>query len=267
MFKLVKQNSGVGKVWLVGAGPGDADLLTIKALRAIQSADIILYDRLVSEDIRSLFPSNTPAFYVGKTMGNHCIPQDKLNELLVEKAQKGFNICRLKGGDPFVFGRGAEEMLVLRNSNIEVEVVPGVTAGIGAVAYAGIPVTHRGLSQACTFVTGHAEKEFNIDWQSLASLKSTLVFYMGLNKLPTITEQLLKHGLDANTPAALIENGCRNEQRVFTGKITDLEAMAKQNELQTPTLIVVGQVVELAESLQWYGTLTTEDSQWKQLSA
>lgn len=267
MFKLVKQNNSYGKVDLVGAGPGDADLLTIKALRSIQNADIILYDRLVSDEIRALFPSQTPAFYVGKTLGNHCIPQNKLNELLVEKAQQGFNICRLKGGDAFVFGRGGEEMLVLKQAGITVDVVPGITAGIGAAAYAGIPVTHRGISQACTFITGHAEKEFNIDWQALASLNSTLVFYMGLNKLPLITQNLLTHGLNANTPAALIENGCRQTQRVFTGKVTDLEHMAKQHELVSPTLIVVGHVVELAESLQWFGSLTTEDSNWKQLSA
>lgn len=267
MFKLVKQDSGVGKVSLVGAGPGDADLLTIKALRCIQTADIILYDRLVSEDIRSLFPASTPAFYVGKAMGNHCIPQDKLNELLVEKAQKGFNICRLKGGDPFVFGRGGEEMLVLKQAGIEVEVVPGVTSGIGAASYSGIPVTHRGLSQACTFVTAHAEKTLNIDWQALARLNHTLVFYMGLSKLPEIHQQLVAHGLAADTPAALIENGCRKEQRVFTGTVSNLEQLAKQHKLQTPTLVVVGQVVELAESLHWFGQLTSENSEWTQLSA
>ncbi len=267
MFKLVKQNNGVGKVSLVGSGPGDADLLTIKALRCIQSADIILYDRLVSEDIRALFPSTTPAFYVGKAMGNHCIPQDKLNELLIEKAQKGFSICRLKGGDPFVFGRGGEEMLALREQGIQVEVVPGVTSGIGAAAYSGIPVTHRGLSQSCTFVTAHAEKTLNIDWQALAKLNNTLVFYMGLNKLAEITTQLTQHGLAAHTPAALIENGCREEQRVFTGTLADLEAMAERNNLTSPSLIVVGQVVELAESLHWFGSLTTADSQLTQLSA
>lgn len=267
MFKLVNENNDVGKVSLVGSGPGDADLLTIKALRCIQTADIILYDRLVSEDVRALFPSDTPAFYVGKAMGNHCIPQEKLNELLVEKALKGFSICRLKGGDPFVFGRGGEEMLILRENGIEVEVIPGITSGIGAAAYSGIPVTHRGISQACTFVTAHAEKELMIDWQALAAVNHTLVFYMGLSKLPVITAQLTQHGLSANTPAALIENGCRDEQRVFTGTLSELEVMAKHNNLKSPSLIVVGQVVELAESLHWFGTLTSAQSQCTQLSA
>ncbi|MER2490718.1 uroporphyrinogen-III C-methyltransferase [Catenovulum sediminis] len=267
MFKLVTKDIGVGKVFLVGAGPGDADLITVKALRCIQTADIILYDRLVSDDIRSLFPATTPAFYVGKAMGHHCIPQDQLNALLIEKAQKGFSICRLKGGDPFVFGRGGEEMLALKQQGIEVEVVPGVTSGVGAAAYAGIPVTHRGTSQACTFITAHAEKELNVDWQALARLDHTLVFYMGLNKLPDIRQQLTTHGLAADTPAALIENGCRKEQRVFTGSVSDLEGLAKQHKLQSPTLVVIGHVVELAESLHWFGSLTSSNSEWTQLSA
>ncbi|WP_017445847.1 uroporphyrinogen-III C-methyltransferase [Gayadomonas joobiniege] len=267
MFKLVQPAPKHGTVTIVGAGPGDADLLTIKALRCIQSADIILYDRLVSQDIRDLFPTETPAFYVGKAAGNHCIPQAQLNQLLIEKAQKGYSICRLKGGDPFVFGRGGEEMLALHQAGIQVEVVPGVTAGVGAAAYSGIPVTHRGLAQACTFITGHGEKSLDVDWSSLAKMQHTLVFYMGLGNLADITKQLTHHGMCADMPAALIENGCRKDQRTFTGQLSNLEQIAKQHQLRSPTLIVIGRVVELAESLHWFASLTSTNAQIAQMTA
>ncbi len=163
---------------LVGAGPGDPDLLTVKALRVIQQADVIVYDRLVSKEICQLFPSSTPTVYVGKAKDHHSVPQQNINELLVNKAKQGLNICRLKGGDAFVFGRGGEEMLELRQAGVEVDLVPGITAAAGCTSYAGIPLTHRGLSQGCTFVTAHAEKELYICWQSLAQLDHTLVFFI-----------------------------------------------------------------------------------------
>jgi len=159
-----------GKVWLVGAGPGDADLLTVKALSAINSADIIFYDQLVSEEICALFPKNTPALYVGKVKNNHSIPQEDLNQLLISQAQSGLTVCRIKGGDPFVFGRGGEELLELRKAGIEAEVIPGITSASGCSTYANIPLTHRGLSQGCTFVTGHAEKTLDVNWNALAQL-------------------------------------------------------------------------------------------------
>ncbi len=241
-----------GRVVLVGAGPGDPDLLTVKALRAIQTADIILYDRLVSSDIRALFPVTTPAFYVGKTKGHHSVVQTELNHLLVAKAQAGLTVCRLKGGDAFVFGRGGEEMLELKQAGIAVEVVPGVTAASGCSSYAGIPLTHRGLAQGCTFVTGHAETELDINWTSLAQLKHTLVFYMGLSSASVIQQNLLLQGLSAATPVALIENGCCDNQRVISGTLDQLVELATQEKVQSPALIVIGDVVTLASQLAWF---------------
>lgn len=249
-----------GKIWLVGAGPGDPDLLTVKALRVIEQADLILFDNLVSQEIRNLFPASTPAFYVGKIKDAHSIPQEELNELLVEKALAGLNVCRIKGGDPFVFGRGGEEMLRLKHSGIEVELVPGVTAAAGCTSYAGIPLTHRGVSQGCTLVTAHAEKELGINWASLAGMDHTLVFYMGLSKAGMISERLMTEGLPAETPAALIENGCCPQQRVIRGQLHDLANMVEREAVQSPALIVVGQVVNLAEQLDWFTSLSSEEN-------
>src|SRR6187551_720108 len=207
------KKSRVGKVWLVGAGPGDAELLTVKALRAINTADIIFYDYLVSADIRALFPKSVPAHYVGKAKNQHSIAQEDLNQLLVKQAQLGLTVCRIKGGDPFVFGRGGEELLELRTAGIEAEVIPGITSASGCSTYADIPLTHRGLSQGCTFVTGHAEKSLDVNWDALAQLNHTLVFYMGLTRADEISAKLLAGGLSADTPVAIIENGCRKDQR------------------------------------------------------
>ncbi len=250
--QLTSSSTRSGKVWLVGAGPGDADLLTVKALRIIQQADLILYDRLVSEEIRALFPAQTAALFVGKSKNHHSVPQDTLNHLLVEKAREGLNICRLKGGDPFIFGRGSEEMLVVRDAGIDVEVVPGITAASGATSYAGIPLTHRGLSQACSFITGHGADGLDLNWSALAQSGHTLVFYMGLSKLGEIQQQLIQHGLAAATPAALIENGTRADQRVVTGPLRELASLAETHAIQSPALIVVGEVTRLAHSLAWF---------------
>lgn len=238
-----------GKVWLVGAGPGDADLLTIKALRAINSADIIFYDQLVSEEICALFPKNTPALYVGKVKNNHSIPQEDLNQLLVDQAQLGFNVCRIKGGDPFVFGRGGEELLELRKAGVETEVVPGVTSASGCSTYADIPLTHRGLSQGCTFVTGHAEKILDVNWNALAQLNHTLVFYMGLTRSGEIAEKLLAGGLAADTPVAIIENGCRKNQRDIISDVANFSEAVVREKVRSPALIIVGQVVKMKEQL------------------
>ncbi|BFM10959.1 hypothetical protein R50072_11120 [Simiduia litorea] len=252
LARLKPRNSAsVGRVSLVGAGPGDADLLTVKALRTLQQADVIFYDRLVSEDIRALFPSSTPAIYVGKAKDRHSIPQQDLNSLLVETAQLGLHVCRLKGGDAFVFGRGGEEMLELKQAGIAVDVVPGITAGAGATAYAGIPLTHRGIAQGVSFVTAHGEKELHINWSSLAHSGHTLVFYMGLGSVATIARELNKAGLCAGTPAAIIEKGCSAQQRVFTEKLADLPALVERHHIESPALIVVGEVVRLREQLQW----------------
>ncbi|MGF1756851.1 uroporphyrinogen-III C-methyltransferase [Photobacterium sagamiensis] len=260
-----KEPRQAGKVSLVGAGPGDPDLLTLKALRVIQNADLILFDRLVSKEICQLFPPSTPAIYVGKAKDCHSVPQNEINELLIAKAQQGLNICRLKGGDSFVFGRGGEEMLCLMQAGIEVELVPGITAAAGCTSYAGIPLTHRGLSQGCTFVTAHAEKELDIRWQSLAQLDHTLVFYMGLSKAQMIADRLIEAGLDTSTPAALIENGCCPQQRVVRGKLYQLAELVSREQVKSPALIVIGKVVDLADQLQWFRSM--DHSELKRLSA
>ncbi len=238
-----------GKVWLVGAGPGNADLLTIRALRAIENADLILFDQLVSDEIRALFPKQVPHFYVGKVKGQHSIEQQDLNALLVKKARAGLNVCRVKGGDPFVFGRGGEELLALLAAGVDAEVVPGITAASGCTTNAGIPLTHRGLAQGCTLVTAQGEKEAALNWQALASLNHTLVFYMGVSRAQWIAESLINAGLDTNTPAAVIENGCRHNQRVLVSDIANLPALIQLEAVTSPALIVVGQVVSLAATL------------------
>lgn len=244
------KKSRLGKVWLVGAGPGDAELLTVKALRAITTADIIFYDYLVSAEIRALFPTNIPAHYVGKAKNQHSIAQEDLNQLLVKQAQLGLTVCRIKGGDPFVFGRGGEELLELRTAGIEAEVIPGITSASGCSTYADIPLTHRGLSQGCTFVTGHAEKSLDVNWDALAQLKHTLVFYMGLTRADEISAKLLAGGLAADTPVAIIENGCRKDQRDIISTLKEFPAAVLREHVQSPALIIVGEVVRMKEKLQ-----------------
>ena len=245
-----QKKTPAGKVWLVGAGPGDADLLTVKALRAINEADIIFFDQLVSAEIRALFPRETPALYVGKAKNHHSIAQEDLNQLLVNQAQLGLTVCRIKGGDPFVFGRGGEELLELRKAGIEAEVIPGITSASGCSTYANIPLTHRGIAQGCTFVTAHAEKSLDINWASLAHLNHTLVFYMGVTRADVISRELCSAGMAATTPVAIIENGCRSDQRVLTAQISELAELVADNSVKSPALIIVGEVVNLAEQLE-----------------
>jgi uroporphyrin-III C-methyltransferase len=243
----------VGRVSLVGAGPGDPELLTLKALRLIESVDLVLFDRLVSDEIIALIPKHTRQIYVGKAKSNHSIPQSILNQYMIDMARQGLTICRLKGGDPFVFGRGSEEMLELKQAGIETEVVPGITAASGATAYAGIPLTHRGVSTGCTFITGHKQNgELDLNWSSLASCGHTLVFYMGLSKAEAISKALQNHGLSGQTPAALIERGSQSSQRVVTGSLATLASMARSQQIASPALIVVGEVVTFSEPLAWF---------------
>ena len=256
-----------GRVSLVGAGPGDPDLLTIKALRVIQTVDLIVFDSLVSDEIRDLFPKNTKTQYVGKRKNQPSVKQSEINALLIESAKSGLNVCRLKGGDAFVFGRGSEEMLELKNADIKVEVVPGITAASGCSSYAGIPLTHRGLSQGCTFVTAHADKKLGINWKALAQLDHTLIFYMGLSKATLIEEQLIAGGLDKNTPVAFIENGCKPEQRIISGKLQQLSQLVTRHNIQSPALIMIGKVVALSEQLQWLENSENTAHFAKQLSA
>lgn len=246
---LSSLNSGF--VSLVGAGPGDPDLLTVKGYRVIQQAEVVVYDRLVSPEILALAGSDAEMIYVGKKLDYHCVPQDQINQLLVDKAKEGKRVVRLKGGDSFIFGRGGEELEELAEHGVRFEVVPGITAAAGATAYAGIPLTHRDHAQSVQFITGHVQKDGKeIEWQSLAQSNNTLVFYMGLKQCEYIAAKLLENGIDADMSCAIIENGTRREQRVFTGNLSDLARMAK--EAVSPALIVVGSVTSLHDKLKWF---------------
>lgn len=240
-----KSTLHAGEVALVGAGPGDAELLTIRALRFIEQADVVIYDRLVSDEIMALLPNHCQRFYVGKEQAKHCVPQAKINELLVQYAKQGQKVVRLKGGDPFIFGRGGEEAEFLLQNGISCHVCPGITAASGCTTYAGIPLTYRGVAQACTFITGHLQNDGQLDlpWQSLSCSNQTVVFYMGINTLPSITEQLIEHGRGPNTPAALIRNGTQLDQQVFRGTLSSLTELAAKHKITPPSLIVIGNVV------------------------
>lgn len=240
-----------GEVALVGAGPGDPELLTLKALNYLQQADVVLYDYLVSEEIMALVPSETILVCVGKRAGHHSVPQEKTNQLLVDFAKQGHKVVRIKGGDPFVFGRGGEELEVLADAGINFQVVPGITAAAGATAYAGIPLTHRDYAQSAMFITGHLKAESDqMDWSTLARGQQTLVIYMGLMKSNYIQEQLIKHGRDPHTSIAIIERGTQLSQKVFKGQLAELADLAKQAE--APALIVIGEVVQLSQKLDWF---------------
>lgn len=248
-----------GEVALVGAGPGDAELLTLKAMSFLQQADVVLYDYLVSDDIMALIPSDTILVCVGKRAGHHSVPQEKTNQLLVDFAKQNHRVVRIKGGDPFVFGRGAEELEALVHAGIHFQVVPGITAAAGATAYAGIPLTHRDYAQSAVFITGHLKNEGEqVDWSTLAKGQQTLVVYMGLLKSQQIQQQLIQHGRSSETPIAIIERGTQQNQRVSIGTLAQLAELAKGAE--SPALIVVGEVVRLSEQLSWFGK-TSKPSQ------
>ncbi|EGQ9629206.1 uroporphyrinogen-III C-methyltransferase [Vibrio cholerae] len=241
-----------GEVALVGAGPGDPELLTVKALSYLQQADVVLYDYLVSDEIMALIPSETILVCVGKRAGHHSVPQEKTNQLLVDFARQGYRVVRIKGGDPFMFGRGGEELEVLFEAGVKFQVVPGITAAAGATAYAGIPLTHRDYAQSALFVTGHLKAQAeDLDWSTLARGKQTLVIYMGLSNAEAIAEQLQLHGRQASTPVAIIERGTQANQQVLIGTLQTLPSLASQ--AQSPALIVVGEVVALAAKLHWFG--------------
>jgi len=245
-----------GEVALVGAGPGDPELLTIKALNFLQQADVVLYDYLVSDEIMALVPDDSILVCVGKRAGHHSVPQEKTNQLLVDFAKQGHRVVRIKGGDPFIFGRGGEELEVLFDAGIKFQVIPGITAAAGATAYAGIPLTHRDFAQSAIFVTGHLKaKADDMDWSTLARGNQTLVIYMGLMKSTTIAQQLIEHGRSASTPIAIIERGTQSSQKVFRGQLSELPQLAAG--AQSPSLIVVGEVVTLADKLQWFNDSST----------
>ncbi len=249
---LLEWKTPKGEVYLVGAGPGDPELLTLKALRLMQQADVVIYDRLVSPAIMELCRRDATKIYVGKARSNHAVPQEGINALLVEYASKGQRVCRLKGGDPFIFGRGGEEIQELFAAGVPFQVVPGITAASGCSAYAGIPLTHRDYAQSVRFLTGHLkEGSPELPWDELVYQNQTLVLYMGLVGLEKICEKLIEHGQRPDMPVALISKGTTPEQKVLVGTLVDIASKVEENHIQAPTLTIIGDVVSLREQLQW----------------
>ncbi len=251
---LIEWQKPKGEVYLVGAGPGDPELLTLKALRLMQQADVVIYDRLVSQPIMDLCRRDAEKIYVGKARSNHAVPQDGINALLVKYASEGKRVCRLKGGDPFIFGRGGEEIQELFDAGVAFQVVPGITAASGCSAYAGIPLTHRDYAQSVRFLTGHLkEGSPELPWNELVYENQTLVLYMGLVGLEKICAKLIEHGQRPNMPVALISKGTTPQQKVVVGTLEDIASKVAEHQIQAPTLTIIGEVVSLREQLQWQG--------------
>ncbi|MBF7016093.1 uroporphyrinogen-III C-methyltransferase [Staphylococcus durrellii] len=250
----------MGKVFLVGAGPGDPDLITVKGVKAIEQADVILYDRLVNQTLLDYASSEAKLVYCGKHPNHHSLPQEEINDLLVDLAQSGNTVTRLKGGDPFIFGRGGEEAEQLAAAHIQFEIVPGITSGVAAPAYAGIPVTHRDYSSSVAFVTGVIKDDIDADdyWKSLVHGPDTLCIYMGVKKLPDICRLLLKHGKNESTPVALVHYGTTENQQTVTGTLTDIVERAEG--VKNPAMIIVGEVVKLRDKISWFESTQLQDN-------
>lgn len=250
---VLQHEARTGIVYLVGAGPGDPDLLTLRAAKLLEQADVVVYDNLVSEGVVNFTRHDAQRIFVGKEKSRHTMPQEEINQLLVKLAKEGKKVVRLKGGDPFIFGRGGEELEVLVEHAIPFEVVPGITAANGVSCYSGIPLTHRDYAQSCVFATGHLKDDsLDLDWQSLTRKNQTVVIYMGLGALAEIARQLIDHGMPASMPAAIIEKGTTSDQKVFTGTLETLPDLVRTLALKSPCLIIVGQVVALHKRLQWF---------------
>lgn len=253
--------SSLGEIYLVGGGPGDPDLLTFRALHLIQQADVVVYDRLVSEAVLNLVRRDAVRIYAGKERDHHVLPQETINQLLVRLAKEGKRVVRLKGGDPFIFGRGGEEIDTLAAERIPFQVVPGITAASGCAAYAGIPLTHRDYSQSVVFVTGHLKDgTVNLNWKALIQPNQTIVFYMGLLGLTTICRELIQHGMPASTKAALVQQGTLPNQRVLVGNLETLPAIVEAAKVKAPTLIIVGEVVQLHGRLNWFNPASPSET-------
>ena len=244
-----------GIVYLIGAGPGDPELITLKGIRRLRQADVVLYDRLINDELLGETKTEAELIFVGKQPTNHSMRQEEINALLIQHAQQGRMVVRLKGGDPFVFGRGGEEALALSEANIPFEVIPGVSSAIAVPAYAGIPVTHRNHTSAVTIITGHEKEQAQaptLDWEALAKIGGTLVILMGVKELPAITRRLLAGGLAPDTPAAAIQEGTTPQQRVVNGTLATIATQALEERITSPAIVVVGTVVSLSNALSWY---------------
>lgn len=245
-----------GIVYLVGAGPGDPELLTIKAEKIIKAAEVIVYDRLLADKLIETFPINAEKIYVGKESGTHIVPQDQICKILIKKAKEGKIVVRLKGGDPFLFGRGGEEAIELKKEGVKFEIIPGIPAALAVPAYAGIPVTHRDYSSSVTFVTGHEDPDKirnPVNWEKLATATDTIVIFMGIKRMKLITDAIMKGGRDRRTPAAAIEWGTTKRQRIIEGVLEDLADKIVLNNVKSPALIIIGDVVKMRKMLSWFG--------------